>query len=696
MKRLLVGVLLLFFFLGIAKSVRAQLEQQNVVLSCLDITPIAEGDSPFDVDGKTFYHGVNLRNREVGVFSPTQPVYIVRSLPRVFCNPNSNDPNCTIEENRPLSTCIQEKVGADVCNQNCAWDTYPGCYKDNTGRAGETLCCMPPYSKQGPYFECAKDRNGETICPAAIMAAPGQSNGIHHAEDGHIETGWYSTVMITSTDKGSIIADANGNISVEKVSSYTAAGLEHSFYGMQILSDKALSGEEALTNSLKLAVFAEIENIEPSATNCTTVWWDPYGRVIDALKLEPIPGVNILLRNLNPFGQVVTTTQADNPAFLNPRTTDAGGGFNFAVSPGTYFLTPNHKDFTFPIESSVLSGALSALSVFDPAQEYFARDKSYNNSDEKIIEKEGQSERRDIILQPKDANYAGSTPVVIYAENLRDNNNQLVRGRTSHPKSIVRVLINNGVVGQTVADLDGRFSITIPQESVGTNSGLFQVVAEKVPLTTAHLPKKGPGLLSALVGKVLAQASTTSKPYTLSFVPVRLSGLVFDTNLKVKPNATVKLTVPSLGGIAFAQAQADKDGFINVSATNLPPFDFTLTVEDGQNPENNYQLTVEDFKKANSVYLAETNTNLYNDSVPVAKPDQETLDKIIRETPTKVSLSSLSANQKPRFTPTPTQSVPTTQGSSGLMLAAVVFFVAIIAAIVFLIIKRSQNKKVYY
>jgi len=693
MKRIM-GVLLVFSLVMSFFSSPAHAQvSQNIVLSCLDATPLDPANQT--INDVAYHHLLSLTNREKGVFAKDQPVYIIRSLARVFCNPNDNDPECVKDSQNQLTPCIQEKVGANICNQNCPWGNHV-CKKDNGG-AGTTVCCMPLYTKQGPYFECAKDKNGEIVCPQSVMSEPGQNNGIHPTENGHIETGYESSIIMPYNDKASLIADPEGNINISAAQSYTRAGLDHGFYGMQVLSDQAILNNEAFRYSLKLALFTQTEITEPSAVNCTTVYWDPYGKIIDSLRLEPIYNLPVLLKNLDPQGQVVNTSVNNNPTFKNPDPTDLAGNFNFAVPSGTYFLEPIASLFNFPISNISLTNALNILQVFDPEQEYFARDKVYNSLTEPIIEREGFSERRDLILEPKDPNYSGTTPVIMYAETLRHEDSQLVRGRTSHPKSIIKLYLGNVLVSQVETDLKGGFNTIVPQALIDNNPGQLSIYAEKTPISPNNNQQISNLLFNWLVKKVLAQQNSVSPPYNLPLVPVRISGFVFNQEIKVQPNSVVKLTVPSMGGISYSQTLSDENGYINISQKNLPPFDFVLLVDD-KNSGEPYQLTIDDFNKTNTVFFAETGQSLYNTKVASTQPNEEVVNKVIEQTPKKVLARNLSFNQKPNPYQNQAQTSPTENiTNNGVFVVVFIAMLLLVVIVAFVIIQRNKSKnQIYY
>lgn len=689
MKLLKTGFLLLVFLLISFTPAKAQ-TAQNIVLSCLDATKAEQTNQT--INGVDYHHLMSLTNREKGVFTPGQPIYIIRSLARVFCNPNNNDPQCIKDSQNRESTCIQEQVGANICNKNCSWGYQ--CSKNNAG-PGKTLCCMPLYTKQGPYFECAKDKNKQVVCPENIMSQPDQNDKIHSPENGNVETGYESSILMPYNDKGGLTADPEGNINISTIESYTGAQLDHAFYGMQVLSDQAVSDNEAFRYSLKLALFSQFEVTEPSAVNCTTVFWDPFGKVIDSLKLEPINNLPILLKNLTPQGGVVNTTVTGNPVFRNPELTDLAGNFNFAVPANTYFLEPISSLFNFPVAEETLNRALTNLQVFDPNQEYITRNKVYNNLTEPIIEQKGISERRDLILDPKDLNYQGSTPTIMYAEVLRHESNQLIRGRASHPKSIIKVYLGTNLISQVEADFKGGFNTIIPQALIENNPGQLNIFAEKTPIVQNNNQQTNNRLFERVIRSVFAQLNNVSPPYPLTLIPVRMSGFVFNPKIKTQPNSLVRVSVPSLGGINYSQTLSNQDGYINIDQKNLPPFDFVLLVED-KNKRETYQLTIDDFNQTNSVFFAETGQSLYNTRVKTITPDKELVEKIIQQTPKKILAKNLSFNQtqglnKTQANPTPNQT--TDNRALALILVLMLFLVVIVA---FVIVQRNKTKKQLY
>jgi len=687
-KKFLQFIFLTLFFFGTVATTNAQ-NPQNLIISCLNPTIL---DPPNQtINGKSYHHLISLKNPDFGIFEPGKPVYIIRSLTQVFCNPNDNDPECKKDSQGRISPCIVDKIGKNICKENCPWGNHV-CKPDEPG----AVCCMPLYTKQGPYYECANDKDGNPVCPDSIMAQPGQANGIRPSENGHIETGYGSNFLLIYDDSSTLVADENGNINIAAVQDYTRASLDHGYYGIQILSNDAINNDAVpLQRSLKLALFTQTEM--PSAINCITVFWDPYGKVIDSTKLEPIPDLPILLKNLDPLsGKIVNTTVANNPAFKNPDPTDLAGNFNFAVPGGTYFLEPITSKFTFPIKTEVLNQVLSALQSFDPNQEYIERDKIYNNLTEPIVEKEGFPEKRNIVLQPKDPLYQGSTPAIMSAENFRHEGDQLIRGRASHPKSIIKVYLNGAVVGQTEADMQGKFTLIIPQSAIGDNPGDFAIYAEKVPLVQTTTINKQPSF-NRRINQVLALQNTVSQPYYLPLVPVRITGFVFDGALKTQPNSIVKLSIPSLGGLNYSQTISDENGYIDIDSNDLPPFDFVLSVN-SPDKEESYQLTIDDFNKTNVVFLEETKQSLYNTKVTSSKPDASTVDKIIGQTTKRVSPKTLSLNQpKPDYTQAKTEvKEQSTSNNNQIFMLIFITMLLLTAGVGFVIIQHNKNKKQIY
>ncbi len=650
-------VFLSLFLLILITPQKSQAQEggQSVVVSCLDVT---RNYTEAEIDGQNqFGHFVDLQNNSQGVFQPDTPIYLLRNLPRTFCNPADGDPECLPIGEGVKTPCIQEKVGEGICNERCPWFEAgsPDCIDQND----QTVCCMDAYAKQGSYWECAEDKNGVVVCPTEVMEPTAGTSSINKAEAGHIETGWESKLKIYSKAKDEIFAGPDGEFSLNLVDSYTRAGLDHAFYGLQILDMSGLENNtEALTRALKLATFTPAQGLEPANTNCITIFWDPYGKIIDSLYLEPVKNTTVTLKNLNNNEQVVKTTVPNNPFFVNPFNTDPAGMFNFAVEPGTYFLFPYKDGFLFPPNNSNVNNALSRLAVIDPEQKYFKRDLLYADSNEPIIEKAGKQERRDIIIDPTDTNYSGSPAEIVYAQNTRDKNIQTITGRVSHPNAIVKALIKGEEVAQTSADITGAFSLLVPEVLITDSVDKVDLVVEKMSLIAIQKDTVLKRLARLITTVTQVEAVENKHPYSVSLIPTQMSGFIFNQKLETIPNAKVEIVIPSMGNLTYFKTRADKDGFFALNNNSLPPFGFALKITPPEKQSQAQIQTVSQFRKTNIVYFSETNNSLYRSSSPAYKPNSEVIEKIKTETPQTVPSSVFLANSTPQQNPITNSTIP--------------------------------------
>jgi len=536
-----------------------------------------------DKDGtKDHHHMLWGKNREGNSLMPGKEVMILRRVQRVWCDKNNTQ-------------------ACDLCKPYHEGGFLPDevkttCRKCNT-TTGDTCTTT----------ECAVDKNGNSFCGSSFPTAPG---GEHF--------------QVFGAEKGKLFPAVDGSLSLPHITSHSFAGAFHSFLAVQILNTGGMDVNDAFDNSLKLSQFVFYEENEPDITNCVTVWWDPFGRIIDTKTLEPIKNCGVLLKNKTSSNQIVKTELLDNPFFKNPFITLGDGVFNFAVNPGIYFLFPSHSDFSFPVENqSLIDNAVARLKVFDPNGDYFDTNKPYNNSDEPIYERAGIAERRDILMTPKNSNYAGFPAEITYADIVKFGNGQLVTGIASHPKSTVQAIVNTKVVSQTTANLAGQFKLAVPGDSLNNNTDKINLQAIKNPLTEEAKPQ-----------------TSISSPYLLAPIPNHVDGFVFNEELKTVPNTSVGLTIPSMNNITYSIVQSDENGFITFPADKIPPYEFEINILDPENKKTLVQTTSQ-FKKTNIVYLAESKNNLYsskkNTTKANSKPSDELVKQVQEQTPKKVN-----------------------------------------------------------
>src|SRR3990167_6812873 len=251
---------------------------------------------------------------------------------------------------------------------------------------------------------------------------------------------------------------------------------------------------------------------------CSSVSYDPEGRVFDAITLEPIPNarVELLRRNTNGDFTAQEVADAHETSIPNPITTESSnplqalaGIFNFYVNDVFYKLNPSHADYDFPNSSIRSSLPTNTNKIYYNL--YF--------SDSQPIEQKGAVEHRDIPFVPKDG--IGKTypeliaNVLYYSEVPLSPTIVSFTGRVSHPfaKAIVKICDANATncredtvitsTSQGGPDKKGKIipNATVeiyvhfaeePIRKIKTDAnGYFKLTSEYLPLTSYSLAYTG-------------------------------------------------------------------------------------------------------------------------------------------------------------------------------------------------------------
>ncbi len=416
-------------------------------------------------------------------------------------------------------------------------------------------------------FQCAVDKNGSPTC-----------------NDTDFSVG--DMFKVINKSKEEIKSDFNGSLSVDLVKSATTTSQQHVFYGVQTVEGSNL---EATTVALKLATFTPVTGDQ---VNCVSVRWDPYGRVFDAVSLEPIPNVDVTL--MDETGAKVPS----QPGIKNPFRTREDGAFSFIVEDGTYFLEPKKTTYSFPILQTELDGLKTKQSVYTDI---------YRG--EKIIQ-QGKIQHRDIPMNPQDPANATSYPpkimnLDITAYKKSDKSYQLVYGTVSHPKSIIYAYSGVRLVGQTEADNQGKFDLVIENDSIDQNIPL-DIKAKKVSLLA-----KGKSFLSRLVGQVMAAVETESQMVQIKPIPTFLIGFIYDKQGQIVPHSKVQIIVPEMNNRIIATVQADENGHVYIPPQLIPPVGYVVKTYD-QNGQVASEFTPQEFIETNQKYYSDRKINLYD------------------------------------------------------------------------------------
>lgn len=536
---------------------------------------------------------------------------------------------------------------------------------------------------------CAADKNGAMICSAN-------------------ESTWYDPqsfkVLDLSTDEvqNKLSQSPDSVLVLPHVRSYTigndntGVGDQHYFYALQILNQApptptptpdSNNTNQTNESALRLASFTPTPTpaaqtpLPGDSSGCIAIYWDPRGTVADTNYLEPLEEAIVTLKSKNALGSIVNFLLPKNPLFRNPVTTASGGAFNFAVPAGTYFLSTAKNGFTFPIDTSLLSSSADRLRSFDPAGEYIDTTKLYNNSNEPIVEREGTVEVRNMLMKPPE-DYIGTKPTILtYNQLLDTNSQQIVYGVVSHPKAIIGAFINNGLVSQTEASLNGQFRLILNSSDIPANTQNISLRVEKIPIS---------GSINA--------STQFSNMYSVQLLPSHIAGFAFSSNYSVTPGALVEVIVPELNNLVYVSTHADYNGFAKIPNANMPPFPYLIRVRSAQTFTTLSIQKPSEFLKLNEPYYETENANPYNESIGTGYASPQTITKIKELSKKNTALvqqgklEPLNKTSGERTQPTQTpQQIKSTPRNTGRLVALLVVILLLPISAGFIIMK-SRNR----
>lgn len=318
---------------------------------------------------------------------------------------------------------------------------------------------------------------------------------------------------------------------------------------------------------------------------CTSILWDPYGRIFDSQSLEPIP--NIEIKVLSSISPVEKLTQI----YGNPQTTVADGAFNFLVEPGTYYLrliNPPTK-YLFNSSPNLNSNYYKAYSKRDGTSSIY-------KPDEPIVEVAKKPEHRDIPLDPG-KNPPGHFPmanIVSYGfDQMTFDDSTKYGGKISHPLSMVALVGKNTKkeVTRIMADKFGFWNVSVENKSVPQNEPLL-IKLIKVDLTTMKPDEKNGKITNDVIFYPIAR---------------KIDGYIYN-NGKIVANTPVVVTLEN-NNKPFYQTTTNSNGYLSIPSNKLPNFPYNLITKlAGTNLSKS--LSTDVFAEENKVYLEKNNINL--------------------------------------------------------------------------------------
>ncbi len=432
------------------------------------------------------------------------------------------------------------------------------------------------------------------------------------------------------------------------------------------------------------------------AENCTQIYWDPYGRVFDAVSLEPF-GV----------GQASVTLLDENGspspnAFTNNVLIDEMGKYNIRINKdGNYKLnvTPktNHS-FT----------ATAPDPRYNDLYEFI-----YKLGDPAFVEIAKSPKRVDVALTPNGTPYTRSPDYVSreYIDVWNEGEAYTkIALRTVHPKTIVKVMVNgveltedgNGTALPETSDKEGYWLALIRKEVLSQEGFTIELIKnpQYYPLAqgkTNFFVQLIDKLSSIFFKKVSAQQSikisdpvdpgqeTSGNTTVIKFEPILeyIEGFSYDDAGKIVPKARVNIKLKSNNKI-YSTTTTDDSGFFTLYPKDLPPYEYYLEIVDPETGKASVQTT-SGFVEKNQAYLDSEKIDL----MKVTKLEQKIID------PVTGKLNEIDKNYVP---PTENdQQAGTSQTKSTAFDPAILMIVLVIALLVVVTlglvyyIKRSKS-----
>lgn len=359
------------------------------------------------------------------------------------------------------------------------------------------------------------------------------------------------------------------------------------------------------------------------SSTCGGISWDPYGRMFDTKSLEPIPGGQVTLRQLdstiNSYSEAYANRQ--NPNIVNPFPIGKNGLFSFIVVDGSYTLTPAAQGYT---HSSMTDAALEAAS---PNVSKIYSD-FYNTTAEPIIQK-GTIQHRDIPMEP--ASGVGikyPLSILTQTEELQNNGNIKYAGAVSHPFAKLNVQICSFENGKEMCDKgtaytqsnggpdkNGKFSIELNQKQLQTGQ-YYKKSFEAIDLTAPTLSrysfmKKTLSYIKGLFNiTVEAQEGQRSVSTVTQPIISYIEGFAYDAQGTLLPNSEVGIYVTFSERPVYT-TKTDTHGYFKITSEYLPRTAYTIRYTSTTSPFIQTLLTTSQFLIQNQEFIESEKINPY-------------------------------------------------------------------------------------
>lgn len=414
---------------------------------------------------------------------------------------------------------------------------------------------------------------------------------------------------------------------------------DHVWYDIYAVSEPDLGGggSEGDDPSQQLGTTKFV--FEGSKEICKSVFWDPYGRVFDAVSLEPLGDNQARVTLLDDKDQYVDVPSNNAPI-------DNLGKYNiFIKEDGMYKLKV----------TDMVSHEFVAVEPNPKYTDLYER--IYRFGDPAFEEKQSDPERYDIPVKPKGTPLKREVETIFKDQNvvwLNGDEYAKIQFRVSHPLTKIETNIEGGVpceeTDSDYTDKEGFCTMTFvagatPQDGVKITkiknadyylsyekslikdfvAGLFSLVSKDVSAQQRiriEMPQAP--------APVMASDDITFEP-----ILRHIEGYVYNDKGQVIPKAKIQIVL-TMNNKLFYETTADDSGFFTIYKKNLPPLEYHLKIIDPSTSKSADQTTSV-FVKKNQTYIDSEKINLMSgtkNNQPIVNPATGKLNEIVKVSPT--------------------------------------------------------------
>ncbi|MDA1317428.1 MAG: carboxypeptidase-like regulatory domain-containing protein [bacterium] len=443
------------------------------------------------------------------------------------------------------------------------------------------------------------------------------------------------TRTASQDERGPVVTDSNGRLPIVEWQGYVPEYTSRTYAAFQIVSatptPSPTVAQPGVNPTLAAGVggqqqgtlqFVTPTPFTPPPGGCDTLTYDPYGRIFDAVSLEPIALAQVSLLQMDPRTKEFSLAYAQSRSAINvnPQSSYKDGGFSFLVEDGDYKLQPTLGGYNFLSKAEQTLGS-NVTQIYSDI--YYA--------DSPVIKQRGSIQHRDIPLQPIDG--VGKVyDIQIISQNqepVLKNGVQIVNinGQVSHPfaKTDVHIcgvqpnsatetcnLYKSYTSSNGGPDKYGVFSFDIDQSELASGQR-FRVDFTKQDLTQ-NILTNAINLQDILVwiqdvlgvGIVQAQEKGDSTSLNIEPMVAYIEGYAYDAEGTILPNATIHILIP-FAKRPVHSATANENGYYRITSEYLPTSPYTISYTSSAGVTS--EITTSQFLLQNKEFISSENVD---------------------------------------------------------------------------------------